>query len=49
MGGDEFDADDARDVLKLETLKANMCYVSENVDEDNARMGERLLPCYVVK
>lgn len=40
MGGKEFDADDARDVLKLEALKANMCFVSENVDKDNARMGK---------
>lgn len=40
MGGEDFDMDDPCDVLKLEMLKSKVCFVSENVDEDNARMGE---------
>ena len=40
MGGDDFDMDDPCDALKLEMLKSKVCFVSENVDEDNARMGE---------
>lgn len=41
MEGEEFETDKPMDILKLEELKAEMCFVSENVDKDNARMGER--------
>lgn len=40
IGGEDFETDNPCDVLKLEELKANMCFVSEDVDRDNAKMGE---------
>lgn len=40
MGGEDFETDNPCDVLKLEELKAKVCFVSEDVDKDNARMGE---------
>eukprot|EP00752_Nemacystus_decipiens_P006185 g5581.t1 len=38
MGGEDFETDNPCDVLKLEELKANVCFVSEDVDKDNAKM-----------
>lgn len=40
LGGEDFEPDDPCDALQLEALKANMCFVSENIDQDNAKMGE---------
>lgn len=40
MGGEDFETDNPCDVLRLEELKAKLCFVSENVDKDNAKMGE---------
>ena len=41
MGGEDFETDNPCDVLKLEELKAKVCFVSEDIDKDNAKMGER--------
>ncbi|CAM9974102.1 unnamed protein product [Ectocarpus sp. 6 AP-2014] len=38
MGGDDFEPDDPCDVMELEALKAKVCFVSEDVDKDNAKM-----------
>ncbi|CAM9609491.1 unnamed protein product [Ectocarpus fasciculatus] len=38
MGGDDFEPDDPCDVIELEALKAKVCFVSEDVDKDNAKM-----------
>lgn len=39
-GGEDFEMDNPCDVLALEEVKAAMCFVSEDVDKDNAKMGE---------
>lgn len=41
MGGDDFEPDDPCDVIELEALKAKVCFVSEDVDKDNAKMGKK--------
>lgn len=41
MGGEDFEPDDPCDVLKLEEMKAKVCFVSDNVDKENSKMGER--------
>ncbi|CAM9761669.1 unnamed protein product [Pylaiella littoralis] len=38
MGGDDIEPEDPCDALKLEALKAKVCFVSEDVDKDNAKM-----------
>ncbi|CAM9296192.1 unnamed protein product [Ectocarpus sp. 12 AP-2014] len=38
LGGDDFEPDDPCDVMALEALKAKVCFVSEDVDKDNAKM-----------
>jgi len=40
MGGEDFDLDNPCDILKLEELKAKVCFVSDDLDKDNAKMGE---------
>lgn len=40
MGGEDFDMSDPCDVLKLEELKAKMCFVSEDIDRENNKMGK---------
>lgn len=42
MGGEDFEPDDPCDMLKLEAIKAKVCFVSEDVDKDNAKMGQLL-------
>lgn len=39
MGGDDFDISNPCDALKLQELKARICYVSENIEKENAKMG----------
>lgn len=41
MGGDDFEPNDPCDVMELEALKAKVCFVSEDVDKDNAKMGKK--------
>eukprot|EP00903_Cladosiphon_okamuranus_P016371 g15098.t1 len=48
MGGDDFETDNPCDMLKLEELKAKMCFVSEDVDRDNAKMELSMSKSYTL-
>lgn len=48
LGGAEFDTEEVVDMLKLEGAKSKLCFVSENVDKDNARMELSMTKPYVL-